>query len=155
MHKIYEDRGDYNLIYHIPQILYSFLISTVITKLLNCFILSEEKIANIIETKNPETEKKINNYFKKSICKLVIFFILIILFQLLFLYYLSAFCAVYRNTQGALIKDTITSFAISLFIYSFLICLISCSIRYCSLRAKNKNKSCLYKASGFINNYIL
>ena len=155
MHKIYEDRGDYNLIYHIPQILYSFLISTVITKLLNCFILSEEKIANIIETKNPETETKINNYFKKSICKLVIFFILIILFQLLFLYYLSAFCAVYRNTQGALIKDTITSFAISLFIYSFLICLISCSIRYCSLRAKNKNKSCLYKASGFINNYIL
>ena len=30
MHKIYEDKGEYNFIYQMPQILYSTLITTII-----------------------------------------------------------------------------------------------------------------------------
>ena len=155
MHKIYEDRGDYNLIYLLPQIIYSFLISFAITKLLGLFILPEKKISKIIELKNPGTEIKINDFFKKSIYKLVIFFILILLFLLLFFYYLAAFCAVYKNTQGALFKDTIISFAISLFIHSYIFCLIFCGMRYCSLRMKNKCKICLYNASDILSDIFL
>ena len=155
MHKIYEDKGDYNFIYQLPQIIYSFLISLGITKLLSLFILQENKISKIIELKNPETEKKINNYFKESIYKFVIFFILIFLFLLLFFYYLAAFCAVFKNTQGALIKDTLISFAISLFIYSYIFCLIFCSMRYCSLRMKNKCKICLYNTSDILSDIFL
>ena len=154
MHKIYDDRGDYNFIYQLPQIIYSFLISLALTKLLSYFILSEEKISKIAETKNTETENKINDLFKKSICKLVIFFIIILLLQILFWYYLSSFCGVYKNTQGALIKDTIISFAISLFIYPYIFCIIPCTMRYCSLRAKNKNRQCLYNTSKKITDIL-
>ena len=155
MHKIYEDRGDYNFVYQLPQIIYSFIISFVITKLISVFILSEKKISKVIEIKNPETENKINDLFRNSIYKMVIFFILVFLFHLLFLYYLAAFCAVYKNTQGALIKDTMISFAISLLIYSYIICLIPCIMRYSSLNMKNRYNSCVYKASDIISDIFL
>jgi len=155
MNKIYKDRGDYNFIYQLPQIIYSFLISFAITKLLSYFILSEKKVAEIVKTKTFETKNKINDLFKKSKCKLIIFFVLIIIIQLLFFYYLSSFCGVYKNTQGALIKDTIFSFVISLFIYSYIFCLIPCTMRYYSLKGKNKDRKCLYNASNIISNILL
>ena len=155
MHKIYKDRGDYNFIYLLPQIIYSFLISFAITKLLSYFILSEKKVAEIVKKKDLEAKNKINDLFKKSKCKLIIFFVLIIIIQLLFFYYLSSFCGVYKNTQGALIKDTIFSFVISLFIYSYIVCLIPCTMRYYSLKGKNKDRKCLYNASNIISNILL
>ena len=155
MHKLYEDRGDYNFIYQLPEIIYSFLIGFVITLLLNCFILSEEKVAKIAKNKNSEIDTKINNLFKKSIFKLVTFFVFIFLFLLLFWYYLSSFCAVYKNTQGALIKSTISSFVISLFTKPFFIGLFPCAMRICSLNAKKKNSECLYNVSNIIIDIFL
>ncbi len=52
MHKIYEDQGDYNFIFQIPQILYSTLISSAIGIIIKTLSLSQ---TNIIEMK---TEKK-------------------------------------------------------------------------------------------------
>ena len=155
MHKIYEDRGDYNCIYQIPEIIYSFLISFVITQLLNCFNLSEEKVAKIPENKKSEIDtkiNKINNLFKKSIFKMVIFFVLIFLFLLLFWYYLSSFCAVYKNTQVALISNTVSTFVLSLFIKPFIIGFFPCCMRVCSLKKKNKY---LYNASNVISDILL
>ena len=156
MHKIYEDRGKYNFIYQLPQIIYSFLISFVITKLLDFFNLSEEKISEITKNKKSEISPKINNFFKKSIFKLVTFFVLLFIFLLLFWYYLSSFCAVYKNTQKALIYDTIISFVpISLFLFPLIFSFIPCTMRYYSLRAKKKNRECLYKASNIISDIFL
>ena len=156
MHKIYEDRGKYNFIYQLPQIIYSFLISFVITKLLDFFNLSEEKISEITKNKKSEISPKINNFFKKSIFKLVTFFVLFFIFLLLFWYYLSSFCAVYKNTQKALIYDTIISFVlISLFLFPLIFSFIPCTMRYYSLRAKKKNRECLYKASNIISDIFL
>ena len=72
MHKIYIDKWEYNFIYQLPKIIYSFLISLAITKLLNYFILPEKNIAKIAETKNEKIKDKINFLFKKS-CKLLYF----------------------------------------------------------------------------------
>ena len=152
MHKIYEDRGDYNLIYQLPQTIYSFLISFGITKFLGYFILPEKNIADIIKINKSESETKINNLFHKWKRKLILFFLLTILIQLLFWYYLSSFCGVYKNTQGALIKDTIISFAYSLFIYPYFFGLFFCGMRFYSLKSKNK---CLYNASNTISDIIL
>ena len=44
MHKIYEDKGTYNIIYQIPQIMYSFFISFFFNTLLKLFSLSESLI---------------------------------------------------------------------------------------------------------------
>ena len=147
MHKIEEDRGDYNFVYQLPQTIYSFLISLFMTKIVSCFAPSEEKISDIIRSKSDKIDTKINNLFDNLNYHLPMFFEFITLVHLLFWYYLSAFCAVYRNTQGALIKNTIQSIFDSLFIYPFIICLILCTMRYYALRAKNKNKECLYNFS--------
>ena len=85
----------------------------------------------------------------------MIFFVLIFIFLLVFWYYLSAFCAVYKNTQKALIYDTIISFVpISLFIFPLIFCFISSAVRYCTLRA-NKNMGCLYNTVQIINDIFL
>ena len=49
MHKIYEDCGAFNFIYQLPKILYSTIISSVITLILKNLALIE---SNIIEIKN-------------------------------------------------------------------------------------------------------
>ena len=49
MHKIYEDKGSYNILYQIPQILYSTLITSFINIILKTLSLSEK---NIIDLKN-------------------------------------------------------------------------------------------------------
>ena len=44
MHKLYQDNGKFDLIYQIPQIIYSTIISYALTSLLNLFGLSEDYI---------------------------------------------------------------------------------------------------------------
>ena len=66
-------------------------------------------------------------------------FILLILFW----YYLSCFCAVYKNTQLHLIEDTLESFGL-LMLYPFVLSLLPGILRIPSLRAKRGDKKCLY-----------
>ena len=69
--------------------------------------------------------------------------------NLFFWYYISCFCAVYINTQILLIIDTLYSFLLSM-IYPFGLNLLPVMFRIPALRAKNKDKECLYKISGLI-----
>ena len=70
--------------------------------------------------------------------------------MILFSYFISCFCAVYENTQLILIKDTLISFTTSL-IYPFGFKLLPGLFRIHALRAKNRNKKCLYKISKLVN----
>ena len=56
MNKIYEDHGKYNLIFQIPQIIYSTLISTVIKIIFTKLSLTE---SNIIEIKQEKKKEKL------------------------------------------------------------------------------------------------
>ena len=62
MHKIYEDQGAFNFIYHIPQILYSTIISSVINIIVKKLSLSEN---NILAIKNGKNIENIDNEKKK------------------------------------------------------------------------------------------
>ncbi len=99
----------------------------------------------IIEIKNEKIEKKYNEYY--FIVKFIIFFILIFLFDILFWYYLSCFCAVYKNTQLHLIKDTLRSFGWSL-LYPFALNLLPGILRIPALASQNKEF--MYKISQII-----
>ena len=146
MHKIYEDKGKFNLIYQIPQILYSTIISTVINFIVNYFSLTEKEIIKIKRNKdNNKTAPEILKSFK---IKFIIFFIFCYLFILCFWYFLSCFCAVYRNTQINLINDTIISFCLSL-LYPFPLYIIPFILRIISFR---KEKKCLYNFNNIIFN---
>ena len=145
MHKIYEDEGSFNFIYQIPQIIYSSLISNILHTILKALSLSEK---NILELKNEKDikhlDKKSNDIVKYLSMKFRLYFILSSALLLFFWYYLSCFCAIYKNTQIHLIKDTVISFGLSL-IYPLFLCLVPGIFRIPSL--KRKNNECMYKFS--------
>ena len=148
MHKIYEEQGNYNFIDQIPQILYSSIICAFINILITYISLSEK---NIIKLKNnhKKGQESINIILKCLKIKFTLFFILLFLFLILFWYYISCFCAVYKNTQTILIKDTIFSFTLSL-IYPIGLYLIPGIFRIPSLRDKNSDKDYCYIVSKII-----
>jgi hypothetical protein len=151
MHKIHEDKGSFNIIAQIPQILYSSLISVVINMILKILSLSEQNLLTLKQEKDIKSAIKKSKSIKSLILiKFIIFFILNNILLLFFWYFISCFCAVYTNTQIILIKDTFISFALSM-TYPFGLNLLPGIFRIPALHAKNKNKSCLYRISGIIS----
>ena len=148
MHKIYEDKGNFNFIYQIPQIIYSNIISNIITIIVTYFSLTEKNIIEIKKIKQNE-EDKITKILKFIKIRFISFFIINYLLILLFWYYIACFCAVYKNTQIHLIKDILISYTIS-FIFPFFTFSIISSLRFLAMKAKNKDKECLYKISKFL-----
>ena len=150
MNKINEDKGAFNFLFQIPQILYSTLICAVINLILKRLSLSEKQIIII---KQEAIYKKAENKSKKIktclMIKLAIFFLISFLFMAFFWYFVSCFCAVYKNTQIILIKDTLISIALSM-IYPFGLNLLPGFFRIPALRAKDKDKKYLYILSGYI-----
>ena len=150
MHKIYEEKGAFNFIYQLPQIIYSSLISTVFDLILKMLALSEGLILQFKGDKNKKNLegkiRKLNNGIK---IKFMLYFILSSILILFFWYYISVFCSIYVNTQIHLIKDSLISFGLSL-IYPFGINLIPGIFRIPSLSNKNKKRSYLYILSRII-----
>ena len=150
MHKIHEDHGKFNIIYQIPQILFSSIISAIINMILKQLSLSEK---NIIALKKEIDTVKLKNTSKNIrrciLIKFIIFFLLNIILLLFFWYFISCFCSVYKNTQIILIKDTFISFGLSM-LYPFGLNLLPGIFRLPALSAQNKDKQCLYKFSTLV-----
>ena len=92
MHKIYQDKGKYNYLYQIPQILYSALISGFINSFIRNFALTQD---NIIELKQERVkihiEQKINKLIFKLKLKFIIFFISTFIILIFLWYYITVF----------------------------------------------------------------
>ena len=145
MHKIYMEKGAFNFIYQLPQIIYSCIITAVINNFIKYLSLTENDIiemkkANVDSTKAKKIERCFNIRFN-------LFFTFSFIFIILFWYFLACFCAVFTNTQIHLIKDTLISFSISL-VYPLLIYLIPGIFRIQSL--KRNNMEYMYKISKII-----
>ena len=148
MHKIHEDGGDFNFWYQLPQIIYSTVISYILENFLNYLALSEDDILSIKREKIIErVGKKAKDTLRKLHCKFIAFFIISFIFLLIFWYYISCFCAVYRNTQYHLIKDTLISFGTSL-LYPFGMYLVPPMFRIPALKGySNHAREAMYKFS--------
>ena len=145
MHKIYTD--EFNFIYQIPQILYSFLISSILNFLISFFSLSEDNILIFKKDKDKITSNhRIKILKRKLSIKFILYFIISFLLLLFFWYYLAMFGYIYKNTQIHLIKDTGISYGLS-FISPFGLFLIPGIFRKCSLSKKKRN--CCYKIALF------
>jgi len=147
MHQIYEDEGAFNFVYQIPQILYSTVISTVIKFIISFLSLTEKnfsKINNNCKTKK-EAKEEMNKIFSSALKKFIAFFSINFILLIIFWYYLSCFCAVYKNTQLYLLKDTLITFATSL-LYPFALNLIPAILRIPAIQSKKK---CLYIVSNY------
>ena len=147
MHKIYKDKGKYNIIYQISQSLYSSIISMIFNYILRMLALSQDEI---IDFKNIQSYNYVNKRMFRLIkiikIKLILYFIFSSIFLLFFFYYISMFCAIYSNTQIHLIKDTLISFLFSLSI-PIIINLLPGLFRIPSLSNIKSNRKILYLIS--------
>ena len=154
MHKIYQDKGKFNFLFQIPQILYSTLISRLIDILIKTLALSQD---NIIEFEKENWKYNIKEKYIKTLniikIKSISFFALVFIILSFFWYYITCFCGIYVNTQIHLIKDSCISLLTS-FIFPFAICLIPGLFRIPTLRMKNPSGKILYKFSIFLQNYL-
>ena len=139
IHNIYQNQGTFDLIYQIPQIIYSNIISFIIDKIIRYLSLSQDYVLNakmkpIITTRNKIFQK----VFRVMLVKFIFFFIISFLFLFFFWLYIACFCFVYRNTQIYVIKDTVFSFGLSL-ITPFMFYLVSAILRIYSLKKRHRN----------------
>ena len=154
MHKIYSDKGDYDFIYNIPQIIYSLFISVLINSIIKFLSLSEKKVLKLKEEKrniSEDLDKKIEKLFKVLKIKFTLFFIITFIVLIIYWFYITCFCAIYKNTQIYLIKDTVSSFLTS-FVSPFGLFLLPGIFRKCALKAVKKDKKLLYKFSQLLEN---
>ena len=151
MHKLYINYGKYDFVQQIPQIIYSIIITKLIEVLLCYLSLTDKPIYQIKSLIiNDYSSTKMKFIYKCINIKLIIFFLFTFIFMLLYWYIVSAFCAVYKNTQKAFIKDWIFSFILSI-VLPFVIYLIPSSLRICSIKNRRlKCSSFIYKLSVII-----
>ena len=148
MHKIFLNYGKYNFIQQIPQIIYTTIISQLIEVFLCYLSLTDKYIYKMknLTTNNKNEVIKVIKYMK---IKLIIFFVFTFTFFGLYWYIVTAFCAVYENTQITYLKDSLLSFLIGI-LYPFILYLIPSGLRILSLRHSKKNLKCVYKLSDII-----
>ncbi len=147
IHKIYIDNGTYDFIYHLPKIIYSFLISWIINAIIKQLALSQK---NFIELKQIKSKENLDNKGIKILrtlnIKFVYFFIITFIFSGFYWYYITCFCGIYINTQIILIKNALISFGFSL-IYPFGFYLIPGIFRLSGLRYEKDSNEYLYQIS--------
>ena len=152
MHKIYKDRGKFDLLFQIPQILYSTLISKLIDSLIKNLALSQDYMIQLKQEKEKcGLNEKYTKILKVFRIKIICFFVCSFIILMSFWYYITCFCGIYANTQIHLIKDCIISLITSL-VYPFGISLIPDLFRISGIRMK---KPYLYKFSSFLENYLV
>jgi len=150
MHKIYENESSFDILNQISIIVYSSLISSVLNMILKLLSLSENNILSIAQTKDYKSGVKKSKIILKYLkIKFFFFFLLSLLILLFCWYYISCFCVVYTNTQLILISDSFISFGMSM-LYPFCLNLLPGFFRIPALRAKYKDKICMYKISNII-----
>ena len=152
MHKIYIDKGLFDWETQIPITIYSFLISTILNIPLSLLGLSNDSIIAFKHLKNIGIKKKRKKLIFCLKLKFIFYFLISFIFLLFFWYYISIFGVVYKNTQYHLLKDTLLSFALSLF-YPFITCLLPGLFRINSLSNPKKKRECLYNFSKILYFY--
>ena len=82
--------------------------------------------------------------------KLIVYFIFIFTFGLIFIYYVTAFCSVYRNSQKYWFIGCLESFGIDSAV-AIAICIFLAIFRYIAIYRKIK---CFYCLANFINTFL-
>ena len=143
MHYLYVNNGEYNFIQNIPQMAFTLVIGHILEVILCYLSLTDAPIYQIKElsrNKTTENKKKMFEIIKCIKRKLIIFKIFTFLLFLFYWYFISAFCAVYPNTQKIFIRDSLSSFLTSM-IDPFIIYGITTMLRIISLSGCCKKKA--------------
>ena len=151
IYEVNQDKGSYNLETQIFIVIYSAIISIVIGTIIEFFALTQSKILGLRKKKEiKEIEKLIPELINKLKLKFRIFSISIIVINLVFWYYITAFCAIYSFIQTHMISDSLISFLMSIS-YSIILSLISAIFRINALKRDSKSRHILYTISWLLS----
>ena len=136
----YHNDGVLDFFSSLPKSIYSIIVTMIGANLLKMLSTSKNQLMKIIKERNNKKEYLflMNKELKKLQKKLIIYFICLYTFSLFFLYYVTAFCAVYQNSQlfwfygclESLAMDLATPFAFCIIITLFRVLAISKHLKY-------------------------
>ena len=112
--------------------------------------LSEDEVLSLKREKITKNVPRKAEDIKRALSiKFFFFYVISFILLVVFWYYISCFCAVYRNTQIHLMKDTLVSYALSM-AYPFALNLLPGFFRIPALRTEKGDKGCMYKISLYV-----
>jgi hypothetical protein len=113
MRKLYIYKGNTNAAVHVPNIILSSLCSFIASIIVRFVCLGERDIINIVKEKDKEKRQKLyDNALVKAKVKLYVLYGISAIIVGLCWYYVSAFCAVFKNSQGHYLINTLVSFIV-------------------------------------------
>ena len=149
MRALYIYKGNASAAVHIPNIVLSSICSFIAGIIVRFVCLNERDISKVMSEKHPEERKEMAKKVKKSSnLKLIILYAVSGVLILLCWYYVSAFCAIFKNSQ----KNYLINFFICFIVcnlWPFVTSWIPTIMRRIALD-KTSDK-CLYKASQIVS----
>ena len=148
----YHNDGVLDFISGLPKSIYSFIATLITTNLLKMLSNSKNELMKIIRehSKDKNYINLINSKLRKLKIKLIFYFIILFSLGLIFLYYISAFCAVYRYSQKFWFYGCLESFGIDS-VVSIFGCLFLAFLRFLSIKKKIKF---FYSLANFISTFL-
>ena len=146
-----ENNGDYSLSSQYSRVIYSAIISGFINFIVELLAFSQKKIIGLRNYKEiKEVEEEIPKLIKELKYKTIIYYVITIVLDIVFFYYITAFCAIYTIIQTHMISASAISFLLTMS-YTLILSLISSIIRIFSLQKKNKLRHFLFIISWIIS----
>ena len=148
----YHNDGMLDFFSGLPKAIYSFVATLITTNLLRMLSNSKSELMQIIIERNSYKNflYLIKIKLKKLKRKLIIYFILVHILELFFLYFVTAFCAVYRNSQKYWFFGCIESFGMDSIVALF-ICIMLALFRFISIKKRIK---CFYVLANIISTFL-
>ena len=148
----YHNDGVLDFFSGLPKSIYSFVATLITTNLLKMLSNSQSELKKVIREKGKSDNyiKIINIKLNKLWKKLIVYFILVFLLETFFLYYVTVFCAVYKNSQKYWFYGCLESFGTDCLV-ALSVCIFVSLFRYISIKKKIK---CCYIFANIIANFI-
>ena len=148
MREIYHYKGNTNAAVHVPNIILSSLCCLIMNFIVRFISSNERDIAKINWEKNEGEKKKLCQKSKKLLkIKLIILFAISAALIGLCWYYVSAFCAVFKNSQGHYFINVFVAFLVC----NIWPCITSLIPPILRRKGLDNNSPCMYKASQIIS----
>ena len=151
IYQINQNDGSFNLSTQITRIIYSAIISAVLSFFVELLGYTHKSIIKLRNYKNIKSaEENISKLVRILKIKIISFFVITIFLDILFFYYITAFCSVYSIIQTHMITDSLMSFLLTNS-YSIILSMIISFLRIFSMKKENKFRYLLYMISWIIS----
>ena len=148
----YYNDGVLDFVSGLPKSFYSFIATLLISNLLRMLSNNASELKRLIKHKRnqPNYENLVNIKLKILRKKLIVYFFLVFVLDFVFLYYITAFCVVYKYSQKYFIFGFLESFAMDSAL-SIIICIFLSLFRYIAIKRKLK---CFYFLANIISAFL-